>query len=159
LDALRRLHGVEPRTRTTTADPASGEAVVTGSRPQHTWHVSLSLAAEEGGLSDERWATVAAQFAEHMGLTEAPGRAGCRWVGLHHGPSKAGNDHIHLVASMVREDGTVWNARRDFVRAQAACRAIELRHGLRVVDARAGESPNAGSSPSSSCAPTGTARC
>jgi hypothetical protein len=127
LDAPRRLHGVEPRVRTTRADPDSGEAVVTGTRPQHTWHASLSLAAEEGRLSDEQWGVIAAEFAAAMKLDT-------RWVALHHGPSKAGNDHIHLVASMVREDGTVWNAYRDHPRAQAACRAIEQAHGLRVVD-------------------------
>jgi hypothetical protein len=134
LDAPRRLHGVEPRTRTTRADPDSGEAMVTGSKPQHTWHVSLSLAADEGGLSDEQWARVVGEFAQSMGLTATADRAACRWVAVRHGPSRAGNDHIHLVASMVREDGTVWSSRRDFLRAQAACREIEKRHGLRVVD-------------------------
>jgi hypothetical protein len=134
LDAPRRLHGVAPRTRTTRADPASGEAVVTGSRDRHVWHASLSLAADEGGLSDEAWGRIATEFADAMGLTEGPGRAGCRWVAIHHGPSRGGNDHIHLVASMVREDATVWNARRDYPRSQAACRAIEQAHGLRVVD-------------------------
>jgi hypothetical protein len=134
LDTQRRIHEVDPRTRTTAVDPESGEAVVTGSRPQHTWHVSLSLAADEGGLSDEQWARVAGEFAEQMGLAATEDRPGCRWVAIHHGPSKAGNDHIHVVASMVREDGTVWSSRRDFVRAQAACREIEKRHALRVVD-------------------------
>jgi hypothetical protein len=134
LDAPRRLHGVQPRTRTTRADPASGEAVVTGSRDRQVWHASLSLAADEGRLSDENWAKVAGEFADAMGLTETAERAGCRWVAIHHGPSKAGNDHIHLVASMVREDGTVWNAYRDYPRAQAACRAIEMAHVLRAVD-------------------------
>ena len=61
------------------------------------------------------------------------GKAPCRWVAIHHGTSKAGNDHIHLAVSMVREDGTRWSQHKDFKRAQEVCDALEKKYGLRVV--------------------------
>lgn len=39
------------------------------------WHCSLSLRAEEGDLSDERWAEIANDFMDEMGFTEASGKA------------------------------------------------------------------------------------
>jgi len=100
------------------------------------WHCSLSLKAEEGQLTDERWAAIATDFVEGMGFVETSGRAACRWVAVHHGLSKAGNDHIHLAVSLVREDGTrasVWN---DRPRAQELAGQLERRHGLQVLESR-----------------------
>ncbi|MBF5083749.1 relaxase/mobilization nuclease domain-containing protein [Quadrisphaera sp. INWT6] len=100
------------------------------------WHCSLSLKAEEGRLPDERWAAIAEEFVDGMGFSEGPDRAACRWVAVHHGLSKAGNDHIHLAVSLVREDGTcasVWN---DRPRAQERAGQLERRHGLQVLESR-----------------------
>jgi hypothetical protein len=131
IDAPRLRFGVSVTAPRTEQDPATGERVEVGRREENVWHCSLSIAATEGDLGDERWRAVAAEFAETMGLTGADGKAPCRWVAVHHGRSANGNDHIHLVASTVREDGTRWEGRyRDYVRAQAACRGLEERHGL-----------------------------
>ncbi|MCH6472597.1 relaxase/mobilization nuclease domain-containing protein [Sinomonas terrae] len=100
---------------------------------KHVLHISLSLPADEGQLDDEAWGKIAHGFAERMGFTGADGKPPCRWIAIHHGPSKAGNDHIHLAVSMVREDGTRWSQHNDFRRAQAACAELEAEHGLRVV--------------------------
>jgi len=100
------------------------------------WHCSLSLRADEGQLTDEKWAVIATDFVEGMGFTETSGRAACRWVAVHHGLSKAGNDHVHLAVSLVREDGTrasVWN---DRPRAQELAGQLERRHGLQVLESR-----------------------
>ena len=70
------------------------------------WHCSLSLRAEEGQLDDGAWADISRDFVERMGFTETSGKAPCRWVAVRHGLSAAGNDHVHLVVSLVREDGT-----------------------------------------------------
>ncbi|MBT2565080.1 relaxase/mobilization nuclease domain-containing protein [Arthrobacter sp. ISL-85] len=96
----------------------------------HVWHCSLSLRAEEGDLTDEKWAAIAQDFMDEMGFTEASGRAPAQWVAIRHGHSKAGNDHIHIAASMVREDGTKWSSWRDFPRAQQAARDLEKKYGL-----------------------------
>ncbi|MFJ6313678.1 relaxase/mobilization nuclease domain-containing protein [Pseudarthrobacter oxydans] len=96
----------------------------------HVWHCSLSLRAEEGDLTDAQWAEIAQDFMDEMGFTEASGRAPAQWVAIRHGHSKAGNDHIHIAASMVREDGTKWSSWRDFPRAQQAARELEKKYGL-----------------------------
>lgn len=96
----------------------------------HVWHCSLSLRAEEGELTDEKWGEIATEFMDEMGFTEASGKAPVSWVAIRHGHSKAGNDHIHIAASMVREDGTKWSSHLDYKRAQDTARALEKKHGL-----------------------------
>ena len=61
----------------------------------------------------------------------------CRWVAVRHGASKAGNDHVHVVVSLVHEDGRKANVWNDRPRAQEACGELERRHGLRVLESRA----------------------
>lgn len=113
----------------------------------HVWHCSLSLAAEEGQLTDEQWGQISSDFVDEMGFTEfafnkesgareSSGKASCRWVGVRHGVSKAGNDHIHIAVSLVREDGTkasVWNDRNT---AQRVSGELEVKYGLRVLESR-----------------------
>ncbi|MDR6623487.1 relaxase/mobilization nuclease domain-containing protein [Sinomonas atrocyanea] len=102
----------------------------TGVKGGHVWHCSLSLRAEEGDLPDAKWAEIATEFMDEMGFTEASGKAPVSWVAIRHGHSTAGNDHIHIAASMVREDGTKWSPHLDFKSAQDAARALEKKHGL-----------------------------
>ncbi|KRF08948.1 relaxase [Arthrobacter sp. Soil782] len=99
----------------------------------HVWHCSLSLRAEEGDLSDEKWADIAHDFMDEMGFTEASGKAPASWVAVRHGHSKAGNDHIHIAASMVREDGTKWSPHNDFRKSQESCRTLEKKYGLEQI--------------------------
>lgn len=96
----------------------------------HVWHCSLSLRAEEGDLTDQKWAEIANDFMDDMGFTETSGKAPVAWVAIRHGHSKAGNDHIHIAASMVREDGTKWSSHLDYKRAQETARALEKKYGL-----------------------------
>lgn len=132
IDSPRRMHGVEITVPNYESDPHTGEKRVVGRKVQHVFHCSLSLPPGER-LGDERWGRVAEEFATAMGFTGA-GKAACRWTAVHHGSSKDGNDHVHFVASMVREDGTVWGGQHyDYADAQKACRALEIRHGLTVV--------------------------
>lgn len=117
LDAPHRLLGVEvPR--------------------GHMWHCSLSLAAEEGQLTDEQWSHIANDFVEEMGFTEASGKANCRWVAVRHGLSKAGNDHVHIAVSLVREDGTKANVWNDQKTAQRVAGDLEKKYGLSVLESR-----------------------
>lgn len=97
----------------------------------HVWHCSLSLRAEEGALSDEKWRAIADDFVRAMDFDDAEGtKAPCRWVAVRHGVSTNGNDHIHIVVNLVREDGTKASVHNDFKRAQSAARALEVKHGL-----------------------------
>lgn len=90
------------------------------------WHCSLAIKADDGPLGDDVWQQVAHDFMAKMGFVDqASGQATMPWVAIHHGLSKNGNDHIHLVVSMVHDNGTVVNVRQDYSRAQQACRMME----------------------------------
>ncbi|MFY0407926.1 relaxase/mobilization nuclease domain-containing protein [Solicola sp. PLA-1-18] len=138
LDKPRVTFGTEVRSQVTALDPVTERKTVMGYRDQHVWHCSLSLAADEGALSEEKWDQVARDFMDQMGFTEeGSGKSPARWVAIHHGASAKGNDHIHIAASAVREDGTRWGGEYlDYKRAQDACREIEKAHGLRTVAGR-----------------------
>lgn len=111
----------------------------------HVWHCSLSLRAEEGQLGDEVWGQVARDFVAAMEFDDHEGsKAPCRWVAVHHGDSKNGNDHIHIVVNLVREDGTKASTHHDFRRAQLAARALEIKHGLEVLESSLGRSATRG---------------
>ncbi|MFE3280613.1 relaxase/mobilization nuclease domain-containing protein [Nocardia sp. NPDC059239] len=116
---------------------ADGRAFVNPLEPKrdgNVWHCSLSLHADEDQLPDEKWAAIAREFIDLMEFSgDRAGRADARWVAVRHGLSARGNDHIHIAASVIREDGTRVNTYRDFARAQDACKVLEQRHGLRVV--------------------------
>ncbi|WP_417281832.1 relaxase/mobilization nuclease domain-containing protein [Aquipuribacter hungaricus] len=104
----------------------------------HVWHCSLSLRAEEGLLTDERWAAIAADFVAEMGFDDRGDldwvKAPCRWVAVRHGVSGNGNDHIHIAVNLVREDGTKASVHHDFRRAQTAARGLEVRYGLEQLE-------------------------
>ncbi len=80
--------------------PGEGDAGWGPASAEHVFHVSMSLAGDEGKLTDERWAAVAAEYVDAMGFagpkTAAGGRAGCQWVAINHGQSTGGGDHIHI---------------------------------------------------------------
>ncbi|ANP74875.1 relaxase/mobilization nuclease domain-containing protein [Cryobacterium arcticum] len=135
LDAPRRAFEVEVLRTVKDSDPATG-AVTSKRVAGDVWHCSLSLRAEEGQLSDEKWGAIAQDFADRMGFTEASGKAACRWVAVRHGLSTNGNDHVHLAVSLVREDGTKASTHNDFKRAQDVCRDLEREYGLEQLESR-----------------------
>jgi hypothetical protein len=90
------------------------------------WHCSVRAAPEDRLLSDREWAQVAAQVMGRTGLAPSGDDLGVRWVAVRHGA-----DHVHIVATLARQDGTrprIWN---DFYRVREACRDAEARLGLR----------------------------
>jgi hypothetical protein len=96
----------------------------------HVFHCSLSIAAEEGQLTDAQWGAIANDFMKDMDFSEDGGKAPARWVAVRHGLSKNGNDHIHIVASMVRDDGTKWNSWKSKYKSQQAARELEKKYSL-----------------------------
>lgn len=97
----------------------------------HVYHVALSLPRQDGQLGDARWRALVEEAVDRMGFGPADdGRAGCRWVAVHHGPSKDGNDHVHLAVNLVRGDGTVADTYRDWPRWRQWCMDVENRLGL-----------------------------
>jgi len=114
----------------------------------HVWHCSLSLRADEGTLTDQQWGDIARDFITAMEFDEVEDtKAPCRWVAVRHGVSTNGNDHVHLVVNLVREDGTKASVHNDFKRAQSAARALEVKHGLEPLESARAERATRGYDP------------
>jgi hypothetical protein len=114
---LRRLAGL-------LAQPLAALAGSGYDKP--VWHCSVRAAPEDRVLSDVEWAQVASAIMHRTGLAPEGDDLGVRWVAVRHAA-----DHIHIVATLARQDGTrpkVWN---DFYRVREACQAAERRFGLR----------------------------
>lgn len=137
LDSFMNETGTFPTGKTRRFNPATGKVEWTGEiEANHVWHCSLSLSPEEAALGDEVWGRIASDFMDEMGFTGSDGKAPCRWVAIHHGSAKTGGDHIHIAATIVREDGTRWSPWYDQRKAQRACNVLEHRYGLLVVESR-----------------------
>jgi hypothetical protein len=77
-------------------------------------------------LSDAEWAQVAERVMHRTGLAPADDYLGVRWVAVRHAA-----DHIHIVATLARQDGVrpkTWN---DYYRVREACQDAERRFRLR----------------------------
>ncbi|MBA3488422.1 MAG: hypothetical protein H0T78_02580 [Longispora sp.] len=72
---------------------------------KRVWHCSLRNAAEDRILTDVE--------------------LGVRWVAVRHN-----DDHIHIVATLVREDGRIEKAWNDQYKLRAACQETERKYGL-----------------------------
>lgn len=135
LDAPSTVFGTKVEAGLWKWDEEAGKRVKVGYGDAHVWHCSLSLRAEEGLKTDDQWAAIARDFVDRMGFGDEEGtKAACRWAAVRHGVSKAGNDHVHLVVNLVREDGTKAVVHRDFARAQTIARELERVHGLQELD-------------------------
>ena len=137
LDAYMHEMGTFPTGKARRFNPATGQVEWNGEiEANHVWHCSLSLSPEEAALGDEVWGRIASDFMDEMGFTGSDGKAPCRWVAIHHGSAKNGGDHIHIAATIVREDGTKWSPWYDQRKAQRTCNTLEHRYGLLVVESR-----------------------
>jgi hypothetical protein len=139
LDHPRQVFGTQVQRAVKQFDTATGEPVldpVTGKQARvkqdaNVWHCSLSLSAEEGHLTDEKWGVIATDFVKRMGFAgDDIGKANTRWVAVRHGDSKSGNDHIHIAVSLVREDGTKAHVPYDKRLSQTVSRELERDYGL-----------------------------
>ena len=132
-----RGHGVDVVER-----PAKGEAGVMRDAPN--WHCVLAAMPGEE-LTDEVWAQITHTFMDEMGFssTSDAKRAQARWGAVRHGRSGEhgdGQDHVHIAASLVREDGSKVStfdygpgkAKGDWNRAEEVCVLIEQQYGLKI---------------------------
>ena len=92
------------------------------------WHCSLHNHADDPLLSDRQWAQLAAQFMAAVGMAPDGDLDAVRWLGIRHD-----DDHVHVVATLVRQDGRNLWAWNDYRTAQGAARELADRHGLRRV--------------------------
>lgn len=136
LDQPRKAFGTKVTSPVKEWNEETGKRVTVGRKDSHVWHCSLSLRSDEGKLTDAAWETIANEFATRMGFIDPDGAKSSRWVAIHHGASKNGNDHIHFVAQMVTEDGSKARTHNDFKRAQQICGELEKEHGLAITEGR-----------------------
>jgi hypothetical protein len=104
--------------------------------PQHVWHCPVRTAPGDRYLTDEEWAEVARRIVRATGIAEHGDDAACRWIAVRHA-----EDHIHIMATTVREDGRRPRNKGDGRRAQAECRRIEAELGLRRLKSGDGTAP------------------
>lgn len=171
LDIPRKLYGTKVKMK---AKPAvvgargPGADVVERAKPGEAsvlrdapvWHCVLALNPDEE-LTDEQWQRLVNDFMDEMGFSATPdgSRAQARWVAVRHGRSGEhanGNDHIHIAASLVREDGqkvdtyfrdpVTGRPQGDYRKAQNTCNLLEHRHGLKVLWSREDGSALSGNS-------------
>ncbi|MFF7647327.1 relaxase/mobilization nuclease domain-containing protein [Streptomyces canus] len=104
-------------------------ALAEHARPaKHVWHTSVRADPGDRILSDEEWADIARRIVAATGIDPGEGQPGCRWAAVRHA-----DDHIHIVATLVTEDGHRPDDYRSGARAQAEARLIEKELGLRQV--------------------------
>jgi hypothetical protein len=94
---------------------------------KHIWHASVRAAPGDRTLTDAEWADIARRVIAATGIDPGDG-AGCRWAAVRHA-----DDHIHLIATLVREDGRKPDHHRSGQRAQTECRRIEADYDLHRV--------------------------
>jgi hypothetical protein len=103
------------------------QPVTAGFRPptRPVWHASIRNHPTDRILTDAQWGHIAAEVIAATGLAAHGDVDAVRWLAVRHN-----DDHIHLVATLVRQDRrTVWPW-QDKRKAQAACRDLEERYGL-----------------------------
>jgi hypothetical protein len=109
------------------------DAVDRCGKPGTVWHCVLSAAPTDRLLTDAEWNTIATEFMHQMGLAPRDDPYGIRWVAVRHGLSSGGIDHIHIAATLARQDATLPNIHNDFLRARKACMSIEQQFGLTLI--------------------------
>jgi len=99
---------------------------------EHVYHVSISNHGQDRNLSDAEWATVAEAVADKLGLSGTDTRAGARWFAVHHGAASGDRDHIHFVATLVREDWRGIYLNKDKLALREVAKEMTTRFGLAV---------------------------
>ncbi len=99
---------------------------------EHVYHVSISNHGEDRNLTDTEWETVAETVAAKLGFTATEDRAGARWFAVHHGAASGDRDHIHFVATLVREDGRGIYLNKDKLALREVAKQMQARFGLQV---------------------------
>jgi len=99
---------------------------------EHVYHVSISNHGQDRNLSDEEWATVAQAVADKLGLSGTDSQPGARWFAVHHGAASGDRDHIHFVATLVREDGRGIYLNKDKLALREVAKKMTARFGLEV---------------------------
>ena len=89
------------------------------------YHLAISAAQDDRTLTDGEWADVVGEYVHRIGLAPRGDEEAVRWVAVRHA-----DNHVHVIATLARQDGRrVW-PRNDFYRAREASLTVEARYGL-----------------------------
>ncbi|MFF2142069.1 relaxase/mobilization nuclease domain-containing protein [Kitasatospora sp. NPDC058190] len=92
----------------------------------HVWHCPVRAAPEDRYLSDAEWSEIAERIVRATGIAPKGDDLACRWIAVRHA-----DDHIHILATTVREDGRRPKLHNSGQRIGTECREIEKDYGLR----------------------------
>jgi len=106
---------------------------------KYIWHCVLRAAPGDPPLGDGAWLRITARVMDRIGLSEhGCEHDGVRWIAVHHG-----DQHVHIVATLARQDFRRADVNNLYWRIGAALVEIEKEHGLRelVRDKTADKAP------------------
>ena len=93
------------------------------------WHCVVRAAPDDPNLGDGAWMRIAEEVMHRTGLSRRGEEdEGVPWVAVHHG-----DNHIHIVATLARQDRRRPHLHNDYYRLGEALRAMEAEYGLVVV--------------------------
>ncbi|MFE2156613.1 relaxase/mobilization nuclease domain-containing protein [Streptomyces lydicus] len=92
----------------------------------HVWHCPVRAAPEDRYLSDAEWGEIAQRIVAAAGIAPTGDDLACRWIAVRHA-----DDHIHILATTVREDGRRPKLHDSGIRVGDECREIEKDYALR----------------------------
>jgi len=93
------------------------------------WHCTVRVAPSDPELGDGAWMRIAGEIMHRTGLSRYGEEGqGVRWVAVHHG-----ENHIHIAATLARQDGRCASLHNDYYRIGEALRDLEKEYGLQVV--------------------------
>ena len=96
------------------------------------YHLTIAAAKDRDSgapldrtLSDQQWADIAREYMDRIGLARREQDTGVRWVAVRHA-----GDHVHVVATLARQDGRRPRLQNDRYRSMEASRFVENKYGL-----------------------------
>jgi hypothetical protein len=120
LEPVRGANGHADVSRLAALLDAPVRAGGVGKDAKPVYHLALSAAPADRTLSDAEWADIAGQYLDRLGLAKQGDSEAVRWVAVRHA-----DNHVHVVATLVRQDGRRVFPHHDFYRAREASRAVE----------------------------------
>jgi len=115
--------------------PLAAAGVGPDKKPVYHLIIAVKKDPETGALvdrylTDSTWRDIAETHLDRLGLAPRGDDLGVRWVAVRHA-----DDHVHVVATLARQDGRRVFPRNDFWRAGEASREVEAKYGLSVTAA------------------------
>jgi hypothetical protein len=125
LEPPRRSTGRADVTRLAGLLDAPVRAGGVGKDAKPVYHLALSAAPGDRTLTDAEWADIAAQYLDRLGLAQRGDSDAVRWVAMRHA-----DNHVHVVATLVRQDGRRVFPHHDFYRAREVSLDVERQYRL-----------------------------